>query len=137
MSNENYGYVGKILRVDLTKENISIINTKDYEEFGGGHGIGSKLFWDIMIKEKRIDLNGLSGFDERNVVTIMTSPFTGTMVPAAGSRTEVQGVQAVATQPKGRKCEGRREDCRAVKQSDSRGTARRWDSWTVEAEFGH
>jgi len=80
-----YGYTGKILRVDLTNRKISTLETKEYEEWGGGHGIGSAIFWDLC-KDKTI-----SAFDSRNVVTIMTSPLAGAAVPSA-SRTEVQGL---------------------------------------------
>lgn len=82
------GYAGRILRVDLTSRNASTIDTKDYEEWGGGHGIGSALFWDL-VPDKAI-----TGFDPRNIVTIMTSPLSGTLVPSASSRTEVQGIGA-------------------------------------------
>jgi aldehyde:ferredoxin oxidoreductase len=80
------GYAGKILRVNLTSRSISTIETKDYEEWGGGHGIGSALFWDL-VPDKAI-----SGFDPRNIVTLMTSPLSGTLVPGASARTEVQGI---------------------------------------------
>ncbi len=86
------GYMGKILRVNLTTGEISSLNTGDYEEWGGGHGIGSKIFWDL-VEDKTIN-----GFDPRNVVTIMTSPLSGTMVPGGSSRTEVQGI-GVQTYP--------------------------------------
>ncbi len=80
------GYMGKILKIDLTSQEIVILDTSDYEEWGGGHGMGSKIFWDL-VKDKTI-----SGFDPENVVTLMTSPLAGTMVPGAASRTEVQGI---------------------------------------------
>ena len=48
--------------------------------------MGSAIFFDL-VKDKTID-----GFDPANVVTLMTSPLTGTLVPAASSRTEVQGI---------------------------------------------
>ena len=48
--------------------------------------MGSAIFFDL-VKDKTID-----GFDPANVVTIMTSPLCGTLVPAAGGRTEVQGI---------------------------------------------
>ena len=38
------GYTGKILRVNLTTKEISKIDTAKYEEWGGGHGIGSAIF---------------------------------------------------------------------------------------------
>ncbi|MCK5254563.1 MAG: aldehyde ferredoxin oxidoreductase, partial [Deltaproteobacteria bacterium] len=80
------GYVGKILRVDLTTKSITTIDTEKYEHWGGGHGIGSALFWDL-VEDKKID-----GFDSRNVVTLMTSPLSGTLVPGSAARTEVQGI---------------------------------------------
>ncbi len=83
------GYAGKILRLDLTNQTSSIIETKDYEQYGGGHGIGSALFWDLCADKLPFD-----AFDPQNVVTVMASPLSGTMVPAGGSRTEVQGIGA-------------------------------------------
>lgn len=80
------GYTGKILYINLTERRISVIDTKDYEPWVGGHGIGSALFWDL-VEDKAI-----SGFDPRNVVTIMTSPLTGTLAPGAAGRTEIQGI---------------------------------------------
>jgi aldehyde:ferredoxin oxidoreductase len=80
------GYAGKILRLDLSARKVSEISTSDYEEWGGGHGMGSAIFFDL-VPEKTVD-----GFDPANVVTIMTSPLSGTLVPAAGGRTEVQGI---------------------------------------------
>jgi aldehyde:ferredoxin oxidoreductase len=80
------GYAGKILRLNLTERIVSEIPTSDYAEWGGGHGMGSAIFFDL-VKDKTID-----GFDPANVVTIMTSPLCGTLVPAAGGRTEVQGI---------------------------------------------
>ena len=80
------GYTGKILRVNLTKKEISVIPTKKYEHWVGGHGIGSAIFFDL-VKDKTID-----GFDPANVVTLMTSPLSGTLAPGASGRTEVQGI---------------------------------------------
>ena len=42
------GYAGKIVRVNLTSGEISTLDTSDYEQWGGGHGIGSALFWDLV-----------------------------------------------------------------------------------------
>ncbi len=80
------GYAGNILRLDLTAQSVSVIPTSDYEQWGGGHGMGSAIFFDL-VNDKTID-----GFDPANVVTIMTSPLCGTLVAAAGGRTEVQGI---------------------------------------------
>jgi aldehyde:ferredoxin oxidoreductase len=80
------GYTGKILNIDLSTGEISSIPTAKYEQWMGGHGMGSAIFFD-RVKDKTID-----GLDPQNVVTIMTSPFTGTLVPGASARTEVQGI---------------------------------------------
>ncbi len=80
------GYTGKILRVNLTTKTISTIDTAKYEEFGGGHGIGSALFFDLVG-----DQLPFPAFDPRNVVIIMATPFSGTFMPASG-RSEVQGL---------------------------------------------
>ena len=80
------GYAEKILRVNLTDRKITTIPTHDYKQWIGGHGIGSAIFFDL-VKDKTID-----GFDPANVVTLMTSPLSGTLVPAGAGRTEVQGI---------------------------------------------
>jgi aldehyde:ferredoxin oxidoreductase len=80
------GYTGKILRVNLTDRRITIIDTHDYEQWVGGHGMGSAIFFDL-VKDKTID-----GFDPANVVTLTTSPLSGTLVPAGAGRTEMQGI---------------------------------------------
>jgi aldehyde:ferredoxin oxidoreductase len=86
------GYVGKITRINLTTEEISDIDTGAYEQWGGGHGIGSALFYDIVVKEKGGNLEEIDGFHPDNLVTIMTSPLSATGIPSATSRTEVQGI---------------------------------------------
>jgi len=58
----------------------------DYKDWGGGHGMGSAIFFDL-VSDKTIDR-----FDPNNVVTIMTSPLSGTLTPGCSSRTEVQGI---------------------------------------------
>jgi aldehyde:ferredoxin oxidoreductase len=80
------GYVGKILYINLTDKTTKEIPTADYEQWGGGHGIGSALFWDL-VPDKTID-----GYNPGNLVTMMASPFSGTGTPSASGRTEVQGI---------------------------------------------
>jgi len=65
---------------------MGAIPTSKYQHWMGGHGMGSAIFFDL-VKDKTID-----GFDPANVVTMMTSPLSGTLVPAASGRTEVQGI---------------------------------------------
>jgi len=81
------GYTGKILRVDLTTGSIGTIDTSDYEDWGGGHGIGSAIFWDLCADKLPFD-----GYDPQNVITLMTSPLSGTLAPSVSGRTEIQGI---------------------------------------------
>ncbi|MFC1883664.1 aldehyde ferredoxin oxidoreductase N-terminal domain-containing protein [Thermodesulfobacteriota bacterium] len=80
------GYAGKILKLDLTERKVGVIPTGKYQHWMGGHGMGSAIFFDL-VKDKTID-----GFHPDNAVTLMTSPLSGTLVPAASGRTEVQGI---------------------------------------------
>ena len=83
------GYAGKILRVNLTTKQISSIDTSRYEEYGGGYGIGTAIFWDLCVAPGGWDLQ--DAFDPRNIVTLMTGPLSGTFVPYA-ERTSVSGL---------------------------------------------
>ncbi|MDD5082786.1 MAG: aldehyde ferredoxin oxidoreductase N-terminal domain-containing protein, partial [Dehalococcoidales bacterium] len=80
------GYMGKILRVDLSKKAISTLDTEKYESWVGGHAMGSAVYWDLC-QDKTL----ANGFDPRNVVCIMASPLSGTLAQAS-PRCEVQGV---------------------------------------------
>jgi len=80
------GYTGKIARVNLTTKEVSTIQTEKYIEYGGGHGIGSAIFFDLVGDQLPFE-----AFDPRNLIIMMTSPFSGTNVPASG-RCEVQGL---------------------------------------------
>jgi aldehyde:ferredoxin oxidoreductase len=80
------GYAGQILKVNLTHRKTSTIPTARYEQWVGGHGMGSAIFFDL-VKDKTID-----GFDPANVVTLMSSPLSGTLTPAGAARTEIQGI---------------------------------------------
>ncbi len=79
------GHMGKILRLDLTNLKTKEIATSDYEEFIGGHGMGSAIFFDA------VDDKTISGFHPDNVITMMTSPLCGTLAPATG-RIELNGI---------------------------------------------
>ena len=41
-----YGYTGKIAYVNLTDNEIRMIDTEKYMDWLGGHGLASALFWD-------------------------------------------------------------------------------------------
>lgn len=93
------GFVGRIIRINLTEYSIGYIETADYEQWGGGHGIGSAMFFDLAVVEKGMDLENMDhnsphdgGFHPESVMTIMTSPLSACGVPAATGRTEVSGM---------------------------------------------
>ncbi len=71
------GWVGKILKVDLTHEQIEILDTMAYaEKFLGGLGIGQKLYWDHAAW-------GADAFDEQQPLIFMTGPLAATPAPSA------------------------------------------------------
>lgn len=90
MTQSQGGYVGKILILDLTSKTASTIDSEKYQQWGGGHGMGSALFWDYC-KDKTV-----SAFDPGNVVTISSNPFSGTPVPSSSARVEIQGIGSFA-----------------------------------------
>jgi aldehyde:ferredoxin oxidoreductase len=83
------GYAGKILRVNLTTKQTSTIDTARYEEFGGGYGMGTALFWDLAVAPGEWDLK--DPYDPRNVLPIMAGPLAATGVPGTG-RTSICGL---------------------------------------------
>jgi aldehyde:ferredoxin oxidoreductase len=68
------GYMGKIVRINLTDHSISYINTSDYEDWGGGHGIGSAIFLTLLFWEKAWILKIWT------IIHPMTADFTQTML---------------------------------------------------------
>ena len=82
-----YGYTGNILRVDLTNQTMTTLNTRDYADWVGGHGIATAIFFDLM-RDKTV-----SAFDPGNTLVLMSGLFAGTSVPAA-SRMEMVGIQS-------------------------------------------
>jgi aldehyde:ferredoxin oxidoreductase len=82
-----YGYAGKILRLDLTQRKAIVLDTAKYADWGGGHGLGTALFWDFC-KDKTIK----DGRHPANVCCIATSPLCGSGVPSGTGRSEVVGV---------------------------------------------
>ncbi|MFC1999601.1 aldehyde ferredoxin oxidoreductase N-terminal domain-containing protein [Chloroflexota bacterium] len=79
-----FGYAGKILRVDLSSENIGLASTLDYTDlFLGGRGIACKIYWDEVPPE-------VGAFDAENRLIFVTGPLAG--IPAVGgSRWQVCG----------------------------------------------
>ncbi len=83
------GYVGKILRVDLSSQSFKKLSTWDYvPDFIGGPGIGYKILWD----ETNKDTNEWS---PENTLVFAPGPCSGTPAIAA-SRTAVVGLSALS-----------------------------------------
>lgn len=73
------GYMGKILKVDLTRPHISIEPLREdwLEPFIGGSGLGAKYLYEMT--DEQTDPLG-----PENPLIFMTGPFTGTSVPLSG-----------------------------------------------------
>jgi aldehyde:ferredoxin oxidoreductase len=73
-----YGWIGKILRIDLSSGKNYEIPTMNYaSSFLGGRGINAKIHWDEVSPNS-------SAFAAENVFSIMTGPTTGTFAPQSG-----------------------------------------------------
>ena len=73
-----YSYLGKILRIDLSKNRISEekLNEKDAKKFIGGKGLGAKLLFD------EID-PGIDPLSPDNPLILCTGPLTRSLVPTS------------------------------------------------------
>jgi aldehyde:ferredoxin oxidoreductase len=71
-----YGYAGKILRIDLTKNEVKIQPTEKslIAEFLGGRGFNSKRLYDEIPK-------GVDPFSPQNKLMFATGPLVGTAFP--------------------------------------------------------
>jgi len=74
-----FGFMGKILRVNLTKGEISAesLREKDARMFLGGTGLAAKYMFDELKK-------GVDPLGEDNKLIYMTGPLTGTISPSSG-----------------------------------------------------
>jgi aldehyde:ferredoxin oxidoreductase len=72
-----YGWVGKLLKINLSKEEFTEIKTEKYRDFIGGVGIAAKIFFDEVPAES-------GPLDPENQLAFMTGPLTGTMIPGSG-----------------------------------------------------
>ena len=77
------GYIGQLLRIDLTRRTISKepLHEDWAREFVGGVGLAARIFYDEV--RPKIDPLG-----PENKLALMTGPVNGTMIPAA-SRTAI------------------------------------------------
>jgi aldehyde:ferredoxin oxidoreductase len=74
-----YGWIGKLLRVNLTDGSIKTedLNMDDAKKYLGGRGLGSKILYD------EID-PGIDPLGSENKLIFMTGPVTGTFATCAG-----------------------------------------------------
>lgn len=80
----DHGWCGKILRVDLSSEIITELDTGPYaERFLGGRGIATRLYWENVPADT-------GAFDPENHLIFMTGPLTATGAQGA-SRFEIVG----------------------------------------------
>ena len=71
-----YGWCGKILKVDLSSEVITEIDTQPYaERFLGGRGIATRLYWEHVTA-------ATEAFDPENHLIFMTGPITAADLPS-------------------------------------------------------
>jgi aldehyde:ferredoxin oxidoreductase len=81
------GYVGSVLRVDLSDPALEVDQTGRYLPQGiGGRGIAAQVAWEEIPR-------GTGAFDPANRLILMTGPLTGTMAPFSG-RTTLCGLSA-------------------------------------------
>ena len=72
------GWMGKLLEVDLSRQEVRIRDTMPYaREYLGGRGIAARLAWEMIPP-------GTDAFDEANCLIVATGPLTGTVAPTSG-----------------------------------------------------
>ncbi len=97
MSDKLYGYVGTLLKIDLTNGTVDRIptDTYDLDKWIGGRGLGSIIQWTECSPE-------VGALDPENIITFLTGPVTGTICD--GGRTIVQAVSPLGYPDTGTFC---------------------------------
>ena len=73
-----FGWMGKILDVDLTTRKIGIRDTMTYaRNYIGGRAVARRIAWEEVPP-------GIDAYDPKNRVIIATGPLTGTLAPTSG-----------------------------------------------------
>jgi aldehyde:ferredoxin oxidoreductase len=84
-----YGWMGKILHIDLSTSKISEFSTQPYvEKYLGGRGIASRIYWEKVRPE-------INAFDPANHLIFMTGPLVATGAQGA-TRMSVVGKSPMA-----------------------------------------
>ncbi|MCX7911375.1 MAG: hypothetical protein N2506_00190, partial [Dehalococcoidales bacterium] len=85
-----FGYAGRILRVDLTTGRTDTIPSAPYTEgFLGGRGIAARFYWETVPP-------GTGAFDAGNTLVYATGPVTGFITIPGGSRWQICGKSPLA-----------------------------------------
>jgi len=72
-----YGWMGKILHVNLNNSEVKTTSTQQYtEQYLGGRGIASRIYWETVAPE-------IKAFDPENRLIFMTGPIVATGAQAA------------------------------------------------------
>ncbi|MCJ7625486.1 MAG: hypothetical protein MUO76_18485 [Anaerolineaceae bacterium] len=80
-----FGWVGKILWVNLSEMSTHTVDTLEYgPKYIGGRGIAARIAWEFIPR-------GVKAFDPENLLIFMTGPLSGTTAPFSG-RTSVGGL---------------------------------------------
>lgn len=76
-----YGYMGKLLRVDLTRKEVKEEELKEElaRKFIGGSGLAAKILYDELP-----DPAGVDPLSPENILIFMTGPLVGVKVPNSG-----------------------------------------------------
>jgi aldehyde:ferredoxin oxidoreductase len=74
-----FGYIGEILRVDLTRSRISteLLKEDDLKNYIGGSGLASRIIYNELDQF-------ISPLSPDNILVFMTGPLTGTASPSCG-----------------------------------------------------
>src|SRR4030042_5614514 len=84
-----FGWMGKILNIDLTTPKISTIDLGPYaEKYLGGRGVASRLYWEKVNPET-------GAFDPENHLIFVTGPLVATGAQGA-TRMAVAGQSPMA-----------------------------------------
>jgi aldehyde:ferredoxin oxidoreductase len=84
-----YGWMGKILHVDLNNSRITEFSTQPYaEKYLGGRGLASRIYWERVAPV-------IKAFDPENYLIFMTGPLVATGAQAA-TRMSVVGKSPMA-----------------------------------------
>jgi len=86
----DFGYAGKILKVDLSSGSNTVVSTRKYtDRFIGGRGLAAKIYWDEVSPT-------INAFHTENRLIFTTGPLAG-LPTLGGSRWQVCGKSPATT----------------------------------------